>query len=290
MEGKILVIGSTGTVGRLLVSELVKAGALVRAATRDPATAAARAGFSGGVEVVPFDLELVSTFDGALEGVDRVFLVARPGDEQSDRYAFPLIDAMERRGVCRVVDLSAMGAELRPSFALRRIELRLEASRMAFTHLRPNWFMQVFTGGSLLASIRAMHAIRVPAAAARISWIDARDVASVAAVALGPGRAHEAKAYTLTGGEALDHAEISSVIGGVSGMAVRYEPISDDEARAALKAAGFPEQWVRRLITFYSLVREGYAAPISTAVQDILGRSPRKFADFARENAAVWRA
>jgi len=288
MEGKILVIGSTGTVGRLLVAELVKTGALVRAATRDPETVAVRAGFPDCVEVVPFDLERVSTFDGALDDVDRVFLVARPGDEQSDRYAFPLIDVMERRGVRRVVDLSAMGAEMRSSFALRKIELRLEDSRMAFTHLRPNWFMQVFMGGSLLASIRAFRVIRVPAAAAKISWIDAGDVAAVAAATLGLERIHEGKAYTLTGSEALDHAEVALAIGRASGMAVRYEPLSDDEAKDALKSAGFPEQWIQRLIMFYRLVREGYAAPISTAVQDILGRSPRKFADFARENAATW--
>ena len=288
MAGKILVIGATGTVGRLLVSELATIGEPVRAATRDPATAAKRGGFSDKVEIAQFDLERVSTFARALDGVDSVFLVARPGDDNSDRYAFPLIDAMERGGVRRVVDLSAMGAELRPDFALRKIELRLESSRMTYTHLRPNWFMQVFTSGALRASIRALHAIRIPAADAKISWIDARDVAAVAAVALTRDGLHENNALTLTGGEALGYAEIASLIGEATGVAVRYEAVTEDEGKVVLKAGGFPEQWVERLTMFYRLVRQGYAAPVSTAVHDMLGRPARTFAEFAREDTGVW--
>ena len=153
MNTKILVVGATGTVGRPLVAELVNGGAAVRAATRDPARA--RGMLPDAAEIVPFDLERTDTFDDALQYVDRVFLIARPGDEHADHLAFPLIEAMERHGVRHVVDLSALGAEARPSFALRKVEQRLEASPMTFTHLRPNFFMQLFTGGSLLAAVRA---------------------------------------------------------------------------------------------------------------------------------------
>jgi uncharacterized protein YbjT (DUF2867 family) len=288
MSGKVLVIGATGTVGRLLVTELVNTGTLVRAATRDPASAQDRGGFAGEVEIVHFDLERAETFDAALHDIDRVFLVARPGDDHADRLAFPLIDAMEKRGVRHVVDLSAMGAELRPSFALRKIEQRLETSPMAFTHLRPNFFMQMFTGGALLASVRA-RAIRVPAASAKISWIDVRDVAAVAAAALLSESAHTGKAYTLTGDQALDHAEVATLIRDASGIDVRYQAITEDEARDMLASAGFPPPWVERLIGFYRLVREGFAAPTSPAVRELLGKPARTFAAFAREQAAMWR-
>jgi uncharacterized protein YbjT (DUF2867 family) len=288
-KGTVLVVGATGTVGRSLVAELVAAGMPVRAATREPATARARGGFADEVEIVPFDLERPATFDGALDGVDRVFLAARPGDEQAERVALPLIDALERRGVHHVVDLSALGAEQRPSFALRKIELRLEASPMTFTHLRPNWFMQVFTGGALLAAIRA-GALRVPAAQAAISWIDARDVAAVAAVALIAEQAHARRAYALTGDQALDHAEVAALIRDAAGIDVRYEALGEDDARRALSGAGFPPPWVERLVGFYRLVREGLAAPVSPAVREVLGRPARTFAAFAQEHAAAWRA
>jgi len=283
MKDTILVVGATGTVGKQVAIELAKTGAIVRAATRDPETAIQRSGFPDGILPVRFDLEQENTFDEALSGVDRVFLMARPGDEESDKYAFPLIDAMARNGIKRVVDLSAMGAELRPDFALRRIELRLESSPMAWTHLRPNWFMQVFTAGSLLATLKQTRSIRVPAGAAKISWVDARDVASVAAATLGPDNIHEGKAYTLTGGEALDHAEIASLIESALGIPVKYLSLTDNEARIALKTAGFPPPWVERLITFYSLVRTGYASSVSPSVGEILHRPPITMTRFIEE-------
>jgi uncharacterized protein YbjT (DUF2867 family) len=287
MSEKILVVGATGTVGRPLVAELVKGGAAVRAASRDPGRA--RGVLPDATEIVPFDLERPATFDDALQGVDRVFLMARPGDEHADRLAFPLIGAMERHGVRHVVDLSALGAEARPSFALRKVEQRLEASPMAFTHLRPNFFMQLFTGGSLLAAVRAC-AIRVPAAYAKVSWIDARDVAAAAAAVLAADRVHAGKAYTLTGPQALNHAEVAAVIEQACGRAVRYEAIAEEEARCVLSQAGFPAPWVERLIGFYRLVRDEAAAPVSSAVQDLLGRPARTFSAFAIEHATMWRA
>lgn len=289
-QGKVLVMGSTGTIGSMLVSGLVEAGVPVRAATREPSTAAKRAGFPPEVEVVELDLERESTFDPALDGVERVFMSARPGDEESDRFAFPLIDAMERKEVRCVVDLSALGAEQRPDFALRKVETRLEASSLAWTHLRPNWFMQVFTAGSLLASIRMLHAIRIPAALAKISWVDGRDIAAVAARVLIEGEKHAGKAYALTGGAALDHSEIASLISGATGLTVRYEPINEDEAREALKKGGFPDAWVERLIIFYRLVRAGLASPVSPSIQEVLGSPPHSFASFASTYSSVWRS
>jgi uncharacterized protein YbjT (DUF2867 family) len=287
MNLKMLVVGATGTVGRELVAELVKAGAAVRAATRDPGRA--RGVLPEAAETVPFDLERPATFDDALQDVERVFLMARPGDEHADELAFPLIEAMGRHGVRHVVDLSALGAEARPSFALRKVEQRIEASPMTFTHLRPNFFMQLFTSGSLLAAVRAS-AIRVPAALAKVSWIDARDVAAVAAAVLVADQAHAGKAYTLTGPQALDHAEIAATIHQACGRPVRYEAISEEEARRVLSEAGFPAPWVERLVGFYRLVREGAAAPVSSAVQDLVGRPARTFSTFATEHAAMWRA
>ena len=103
-------------------------------------------------------------------------------------------------------------------------------------------------------------------------------------------KAHAGKAYTLTGPQAFDHAELAAVIEQVSGRAVRYEAISEDEARRVLSEAGFPAPWVERLIGFYRLVRDEAAAPVSPAVQDLLGRPARTFSAFASEHAAMWRA
>lgn len=285
MAKTILVIGSTGTVGSQVVAQLIDRGESVRAATRNPATAAERC--RAPAKFVEFDFERPETFAAALEGADRVFLSARPGDEQADRVAIPLIDAMRTTGVGHVVNLTAMGAETRDDFALRKVERYLEGSGIGFTHLRPNWFMQIFTIGPLAMGIRKTGMIRVPAADARISFVDVRDVAATAAAALAePG--HSGKAYTLTGGQALDHREVAQVITEVSGRTIRYVAISDEAAREAIQAAGLSAERAERLLGFHRLVRAGFCMPISPDMQKVLGRAPISFERFARDHASCW--
>ena len=281
----ILVVGATGTVGSELVSRLHRQGAPVRGATRNPASASRR--FGPAAEYVAFDLERPETYAAALAGVERVFLMAPPGDDHSDRFSIPLLDEMRRRGVHHVVDLSAYGAETRDDFALRKIEKSLEASGMAFTHLRPNWFMQVFTSGPLCAGIHARAAIAIPAADAGISYIDVRDIAAVAAVALTTD-GHAGKAYTLTGPQSLDHDAIAGRISHAAGKPIRYVPISEDDARGALLSAGLSAERTQRLLGFYRLVRAGACASVSPDAQSVLGRPPIAFEQFAADYAACW--
>lgn len=282
---KILVIGATGTVGSRVVAELVARRESVRAATRDPGKVR---GLLAAAEPVEFDLERPETFGPALDGVDRAFMIARPGDEAADRVAFPLIDAMLAAGVRHVVDLSAMGVERLPEMALRKIELRLEASGMSWTHLRPNFFMQVFTAGPLHAAVLHAAAIHLPAADARVSYVDARDIAEVAAVALTAG-GHAGRAYTLTGPAALDHYEVVATLSEAAGRAVSYVPIDEDSARRAIAAAGLPPARVERLIGFYRAVRAGLCSPVSRDIPAVLGRPATSFAQFTRDHAALWR-
>ncbi|HEU4537009.1 MAG TPA: NAD(P)H-binding protein, partial [Polyangiaceae bacterium] len=285
MDGTILVLGATGKVGGAVVNGLAREGARVRAATRDPARAA---GLPAGVERVAFDLEAPATFAPALDGVDRVFLIARPGDEHADRVAAPFLEAMRASGVARVVNLTALGTERRPEFALRRVELAVEASGLAYTHLRPGFFFQLFTTPPLVDAICRAGEIRVPAADARLSFLDARDVGEVGARVLLSG-AHDGRAYALTGAVAVDHGAVAAALSSASGAEVRYVPIDEAAARRELGEAGLPPPWVERVITFYRLVRAGRAAAVTGDVEAVLGRPPIDLATFARDHAGVFR-
>ena len=280
----VLIAGAGGKVGgellRLLESKNVKA----RAATRSPEKHHARKDTS---EWALFDLERPETYGPALKGVQSVFLIARPGDDHPEKAALPLIASMRAAGVEHVVNLTAMGCEVRPDLGLRKVELALEASGLAFTHLRPNFFMQIFTSGLHRAQIMMRRQIRLPAEDACISFIDVQDIAEVAASCLLEAE-HRGKAYTLTGGVAISHAAVAEAIANASQTEVEYVALTEDEARADLKAAGLPSENVERLIEFYRLVRMGAAASVSPCVQHILGRPPRSFADFAAQRAGDW--
>ena len=279
---EILVLGASGNVGGRLVRLLASRGERVRAAAREPGR------LSGASPGVAFDFERPETFAPALEGVERVFLLARPGDERADTVALPLIDEMKKRGVRHVVNLTAMGAdEAEHVQALRRIELAIEASGIAFTHLRPSFFMQLFSAGPLSEALRASGVLRLPAGRAQIAFIDAEDIAEFAARAL-TDRAHEYRAYTLTGGEALDHGQAVELISRATGKALRYDPIDESALGPMLAPFGFDGARIERLVRFYRLVREGAAGLVSEDVPRILGRAATSFRDFALRERARW--
>lgn len=282
----VLVLGATGTVGRGVCETLLRMGVRVRGATRDPAGARER-GLPAS-EWVPFDLEDPDVFPSALRGIRRVLLMARPGDPDPARVAAPLLEAMERAGVRRVVNLTAMGAESRGDVMLGAVERMVEAGDFLWTHLRPNWFMQVFATGPLRKSIRATHRLAVPAADAAISFVDARDVAAVAAHVL-IHEGHHGTAYTLTGGRAVDHAEVAREVSEAAGYPVEYVPIDEDRARRVMAEGGLGPDRAERLIRFYRLVREGRAAPVTGDVTSVLGRPPVSLTRFARDHSKSWR-
>ena len=286
MSAKILVLGSTGKTGSLLVKMLLEKGESVRAATRKPSESSSHLG--AGSEVVEFDLQRPETFAPALIGVDRVLLIARPGDPRPHDTAIPFIDEAKKHGVRHIVNLTAMGVERVDDFPLRLVEKYLESSGIAWTHLRPNWFMQNFSTGSMLADIRATGALHLAAGDAKVSFIDVRDIAAVAAAAF-TQTGHENKAYTLTGGESLDHHQAMSIVSQAAGKTIRYVPLSEEEASKILTAIGWPAVNIERMMMMFRMVRLGHCAPVSPDVENVLGRAPITFQQYAKENAASWR-
>lgn len=284
MSERILVVGATGRVGGELVKLLVERHETVRAAARNPS----RHSFPVSVKPVRFDFDQPETFAPALEGVKKVFLVARPGDNHSDRAAMPLIDEAKNHGVRLIVNLTAMGVEQDETFMLRLLEKYVEGSGIAFVHLRPNWFMQNFDSGPIFADIRATGAIHLPAGDARLSFIDVRDIAAVACEALTDPR-HAGNAYTLTGSEALSHFEVAAKIAKAAGKTVSYAPISEESARAGLAARGVPSELIERWTDFFRKVRKGLCAPVSKDVESVLGRPPILFDRYAKDYARAWR-
>jgi uncharacterized protein YbjT (DUF2867 family) len=286
MSKPILVIGATGRVGSELVKLLTQNGESVRAATRNPSTVSSR--FHNTVDVVEFDYERPQTFTPALVSIEQVFLTVRPGDNHSDKAAIPLIDAAKKVNVQHIVDLTAMGVEQDDTFMLRILEKHIEASGISYTHLRPNWFMQNLNSGPIFADIKATGALHLPAADAKISFIDVRDIAAAGFAALTETQ-HAGRAYTLTGKEALSYFQVAEKLSRVAGKVISYVPISEDAAREALVKGAIPTDLIERWTDFHRKVRQGFCSGVSTDIELVLGRSPILFDQYAHDYAASWR-
>ena len=277
---KILVIGSKGNVGRALVEELAGAGERVRAATRNPS----QSDGAPGVEPIRFDYSDPSTFEPALEGCDRVFLIGPP-DPAPHRVMTPFVEAAvrDRR---KLVLMTALGSDLDESGSLRQVELALERSGSPFVILRPNWFMDNFHT-FWFAPIAEAGVIPLPAADAKTSLIAAGDIGAAAAATLRTDR-YDGRAFTLTGPEALTYAEAAAVLSKAAGREIRYVPVDDETFIQSLVEAGVPGDLARYLADLFVLVREGGAAVISQDVELLTGRAPTTLTQYAQKHASAW--
>ncbi len=286
MSQRILVTGATGTVGSELVRLLVAAGSDIRAATRNPERAESL--FGSDVEVVELDYLRTSTFDAAVEWADRLFLQPPPFDPDARETLVPLLDWAVQAGTAQVVMMTAMGVEVRDDLPIRHLEKHVESLGVGFTLLRPNFYMQHFAGGFLGERIRDTAAFSIPVEGARVSIVDGRDVAEVAAACL-TSDDHNGKAYTLTGPEALTHHEIAETISGVTASPVAFESESDERMLSRLVDSGWRPEIAGVVIALYQSVRGGVRAPVTDDVEQVLGREATAFADFVARNVEFWR-
>ena len=128
---------------------------------------------------------------------------------------------------------------------------------------------------------------KLPAADAKVSFVDTRDIAAMAVAALTEG-GHDGNGYTVTGDRALTHTEAADVISRVCGKPVTYTSISDDDLRASFAEEGTPEPLIEHFVSFFQPMRDGLYEPVSPDVPAVLGRPPITFEQHAREFADCW--
>ena len=284
----ILITGGTGTAGREISKALERMGARHRSLVRDLARAAASA--SSNVDLVEGDLSRPETLAAALDGVEKALLLtaASPEAVQQQRN---FIAAAKRAGVRYVVKFSSYGAGLHaPHFFGRQHgegERRLEDSGLPFTMLRPNGFFQNFLGNA--GSIQARSAFHAPAGEMKFSAVDVRDIAAVAAHVLTED-GHQWQRYSITGPEALSHAEIAERFSQVLGRTIRYVDVPEDAAREWMLAAGIPPWTVDKLLDLYRYYRSGAAAEVTWEIERVGRKAPIAFQQFVRDHAAAFAA
>jgi uncharacterized protein YbjT (DUF2867 family) len=277
----ILVTGASGSTGSELIKRLSANCVPVRAMVRRPRAQAYDA--SSGVEYVTADFEDPVSIRRALDGIERAFLVTN-SSERTEAQQLGFVEAARAAGLRHIVYLSQLNAAKDSPVRFLRyhavVEEVISFSGISFTHLRPNLFMQGFL--AFRSSIASQGKFFAPAGDARVSIVDIRDIAAVAAIAL-TGSGHEGKIYDVTGPEALTHSDMASQLSDALGKQVAFIDISESAMRDALAAHGFPEWQTEGLIEDYAHYRRGEASRVSNVVPDVRGLPSHTFRKFARD-------
>ncbi|MBB6546157.1 NAD(P)H-binding protein [Nonomuraea rubra] len=257
----ILVLGATGSTGRRVAEQLRAAGHAVRGASR-----------SG---QATFDWSEPGTWEPALSGASALYLMAPDGVPVDPAFVSLAVE----RGVERIVLLSSGAIEAMGDERLLAAERTVRDSGAEWTILRPSWFNQNFDEGFFRPAIMAGEVL-IPLGDVRQAFVDADDIAAVAAAAL-TRKGHAGRAYDLTGPASLAFGEAVEIIGRAIGREVRY--LGGDEDYIA--ANGFSGESIHAAKAFGALRALG-DQPVADTVSEVTGRPPKSFETFAAEAAA----
>ncbi|MCE7045914.1 NmrA family NAD(P)-binding protein [Streptomyces purpurascens] len=264
----VVVTGASGRTGSRVARAAEAAGLTVRAASRA----------SG------FDWWDRSTWAATLRGADAAYL-AHPSDVGAPGAA-EAVGALAREavglGVRRLVLLSARGED-----QALPTEEALHASGADWTVVRAAWFAQNFSEGPLVAELRERGELVFPADEVREPFLDVRDIADVVVTALTAGDRYVGRTLTLSGARLLTFGEAVAEIAEATGRPLTYRAVPTRDYGEAMVGFGLPPEEVAAMTAIFDTLLDGRNAHLEDGVREVLGRAPRAFADFVREEAAA---
>ena len=290
----ILITGATGTIGTSLVQQLESHHVAVNALTRDPS----KAKFPDGVTAVAGDMLDVESMRKALQGVSTLFLLNAVSSQELTEAVLTL-NLARQSGIERVVYFSVFNGEKFsnvPHFTTKyAVERMIFELGIPATILRPNCFMQndaLYFKDALMGP----GLYPFPIGEKGVSMVDVRDIGAIAAQAvLNLERASQVlpnEIINLVGPDALTGPGIAKIWAAVLNKQVTYtgSDTAPFEARLAHHAPSWMAMDMRLMLDRFC--SDGMAATSVDVAKmtELLGRSPRSYADFAAEIEAQWEA
>jgi uncharacterized protein YbjT (DUF2867 family) len=288
------VVGASGQIGRRVCRGLLQRDVTVRGLTHSDA-GALRLADLGVHDVVRADLSDPGSLSPIFDGVDRVMLVTRAIQQPTQE--LNAVDAAREADVDRIVKLSSeilyyhwdhLGASGRASppdmvSALHGpAEERIRDTGIAGVMLRPTWFMSIHAN-PLAAPGFAHNQFVWPQGSAGLALVHPEDVAAVAVECLLAQSPPESP-VRLTGPEELSPDQIAAGFAEATGapLVAVSPPLKDYEVWLET-LAGMPRQ-ASRIVAPYA---ERPEAPLSDAVEQLLGRQARSFGEYLDDEVAT---
>lgn len=295
----IFAFGASGNFGRALVEELLpdhRTGRLKLVASArklDSVAALERLGvLARQIDLNSAELDGLSAIVEALRGVDRVFLLTGY-DHRMLAQSKAVIDAAKAAGVSHIVHLGANGSDDTTSAYSgwhRLVEAYIEKSGIGFTHLRP---CQTFQTLPMMNAISGMPGvIENYAGDVRVAWVDARDVAAVAAAVLRDPALHVGRAYPLATMQA-SLPEVVDLLAEVSGRPWRSAAEQPAVFSAKVASGGADPIYMGSVAVSFEKQRRGLLPILSQTydnIEQLTGRPPRTLRSFLEQHLDLFKS
>lgn len=283
MERKVLIIGAAGIVtleaAKILAARNFQVFVGVKNLTR--------AGLIEipGVKYRYFDYTDPLTYISVFEDIKKVILVSPPAHLNLHELTIEVINQGVEAGIEQIVNISSLGIADSQN-PMRQIERRIEELDIEYSIIRPNCFMQYFNI-FFKNAIVSEDIITAPIGDFKTSFIDARDVAEVAAQLISRDNL-ENKTFSLTGGKALSMEEIASIFSKSLGRKITYKKIGEMEYLDYLERNGLTNMSGKHFICLCQYLNNSWNSIVTGDIGFLLNRNPSTFENYVSDYINEW--
>ena len=271
----ILITGATGNVGFEVIRYLHEMNTSNQIIVAGRNTVKAKQMFRDYPELryVHFDFGDPGTFDTALAGIDRIFLLRPPQLADVDKYFRPLLSKIREHNIGEIVFLSVQGAEKSRVIPHNKIERMIRDFGLEYIFLRPGYFMQNLTT-TLIDDIKEKRQIILPAGRAKFNWIDIKNIGEAAAILLDNFAGYKNQEYDITGSENTCFARVTSLVNEVVENPVEYRNVNPFQFFRIKKREGMEKGKIIVMILLHFLPRFQKEPEISDFYERLTGKVP----------------
>lgn len=271
------VMGATGQLGRRIVEALIDQGTDPSNIIASARTVSKAADMNErGIQVRQADYEDTASMKAAFAGSDAVVLIpSTAGVEPRILQHHNAIQAAKEAGVGRLLFVSlTTAAYLDSKFEvtpyMMYAEMKLRQSGIPWTILRNTMYLDPV--GDWMPELVEMKRLPYPIKDGKIAFTGRDDLArAVAAASLNTETIGQM--YELTGPEALSMPDLAAVISDVTGTAVAFDSISDEEYAEICRTGNenVPEGMIRILTSIYWAVDNGEFGVATDHIEQLTG-------------------
>ena len=226
-----------------------------------------------------FDFEDFETFDKALSGIDKIFLLRPPHISDIDTYFKPLILKIKEKNIKKIVFLSVQGAEKSKVIPHNKIERLIEENGLEYIFLRPSYFMQNLTT-TLFNDIKTKREIVLLSGNAKFNWIDIENIGEVGAILLGKFDDYKNQAIEITGLENENFARVTELINNSIDNPIKYKNVNPFRFYQIKKREGMVKGMIIVMILLHFLPRFQKEPKISDFYERLTGKKPTDLKSF----------
>ncbi|WP_394122053.1 SDR family oxidoreductase [Planococcus donghaensis] len=278
----ILITGFTGNVGHEVAKSLKEKEVRFKCATRNVDKALHRYGKT--YDFVRLDFADPSTFAPALKGIERMFLMYPPGETLHFEH---FLEEAKKSSIHHITYLSVKDVQFLPFLHHFKNEKFIKKLGIPYTFIRSGYFMQNLND-FLCQELKERQRIFVPAGKGNTSFVDVRDLAEVIELSLLDFQQHRNKAYTVTGGEALDFLEVANKMTNVLGKSISYSNPSTKEFKEHMLSQGIDKAFINVVIGIHFPTKFGLAKGITTDYQQLTGLNPTTIEKYIHDYRNAW--